>query len=96
MGVKYYKEYVQIIEELASGLMRIDGFYEFFDMALEDWNLSSKEDRIGFAKTMADDLFYALGSDTKIELGSGAIKYIQEEAVIKIFNKNTFVCDILL
>ena len=76
--------------------MRIDNFYEFFDMTLEDWNLSSKADRISIAKTMADDLFYALGSDTEIELGSGAIKYKQEEAVIKIFNKNTFVCDISL
>ncbi|HEY5560603.1 MAG TPA: hypothetical protein VIK72_02415 [Clostridiaceae bacterium] len=96
MGVKYYKEYVEIIEHFASGIMRIDDFYKFFDMTLEDWNLSSKADRIAFARTMADDLLYALGNEAEIELGGGSVKYVQEEFLIKIFNKNKFVCEISL
>ncbi|HEY5560607.1 MAG TPA: hypothetical protein VIK72_02435 [Clostridiaceae bacterium] len=34
MGVKYYKEFVEIIEHFASGIMRIDDFYKFIDMTL--------------------------------------------------------------
>ena len=45
---------------------------------------------------MDDDLFYALGNEAEIELGSGLVKYVKEEAKIKIYNKNEFVCEIAL
>ena len=91
MGLKYTREYNSVIYELVAGIKLIDKFYEFFEMSEAQWNalVNSEQDEI--AKTLADDIFYALGLESHFQLGNGFIKYLAYENCIDIHNVENMV-----
>jgi hypothetical protein len=84
MGVKYIREYEEIIQELTDALYKIENFYEFFDMTAEDWIDIPESERKECALTLADDLFYALGNDPEITIGDGIIKHDKSKNIIVV------------
>lgn len=75
MGVKYAREYEAIIEELTDALLEVDGSYEFMEMTELDWEELEASERRECIRTMADDVFYGLGTEPVLELGGGRVTY---------------------
>lgn len=86
MGIKFAREYKDIIDELSTEIPSIDNFYSFFEMDESDWNQLSKDEQLDCTKTLADDIFFGLGQDPEIHLGNGSIKYLPEDNVLEIFS----------
>lgn len=84
MALSYTREYKRIIEELAEGILKIHNFYDFFDMSDGDWNELSAEERFECARTLADDVFYALGKNPSINISNAEVKYQKSEGIIEI------------
>lgn len=78
MGVKYGREYEDIIEELSAAIGEVERIHDFFDMSDKDWDELDAAERQACIRTLADDVFYGLGADPVIELGSGAVRHDRE------------------
>jgi hypothetical protein len=96
MGIKFVREYNDIVEELSVEIIRINDFYDFFEMDKNDWEELSSEEQIECAKTLADDIFFGLDEEPEITLGSGAIKYIIDTDSIEVFENNILLKHISL
>ncbi|WP_058301395.1 hypothetical protein [Gorillibacterium timonense] len=75
MGVKFAREYEEIVEELTDALLEVQGSYEFLDMTDEDWEALAESERRECIRTLADDVFYGLGTEPDLELGNGKVAY---------------------
>jgi len=84
MGVKFAREYEDIHQELAKTIGAIEDVYAFFEMSGDDWSALSDEERSECINTLTDDIFYALGTDPRLEVGSGSIRYDASRHVIKV------------
>jgi hypothetical protein len=91
MGVKFTREYSDIIKELTEEIIELSDFYEFFDMTEEDWNLITGEEQRECARTLADDIFYALGNEDTLSVGSGTVKYDKSQGIIKVINSSQLI-----
>jgi hypothetical protein len=85
MGLKYTREYKQLIDELAFSIIGIDKFYEFFEMDENQWKALDNSEQKEIAKTLADDIFYALGLESEFQLNNGFIKYLAYENCIDVY-----------
>lgn len=84
MGVKFAREYSDIVADLSEAIANIPLFFDFLEMNETDWvNLDESEQK-ECLKTLTDDVFYALGSFSKINLGEGTITYDKSKHMIKI------------
>ena len=81
MGVKYNREYSQIIEDLSKALESIGGLYEFLSMEEAHWNDLSRGDRLECIRTLADDIIYSLGQNTSVSIGSGCVEYDEKRQI---------------
>ncbi|WP_025720952.1 hypothetical protein [Paenibacillus sp. 1-18] len=79
MGVKHGREYEQILNELAEAVGRIPDSYEFFEMDALDWDKLDPVGRQEVNEALAEDLFYALGTEPVITVGSGVVIYESEQ-----------------
>ena len=84
MGVKFAREYEDIVRDLSEAIQRIDSFYEFFYMSDEDWGKLPDEEQQECIKTLADDIFFALGSSKQVEVGEGSVRYNSEKHILKV------------
>lgn len=84
MGVKFNREYEDISEDLSQALLSIEDCYEFFGMEAIDWQDMDHEERYECVRTLSDDLFYALGTDPKLGVGSGTVEYDKSKHMIKV------------
>lgn len=84
MGVKFGREYEDIVNELAEAIQHIDGFYGFFDMNQSDWQSLESGEQAACAKTLADDVFFALGERPKLSLAEGQVTYEQNKHRLKV------------
>ena len=96
MGIKYIREYEQINDDLTKAILKIDDFYPLFEMNAEDWDEVSEKDKYYYTKTLADDIFYALGSENTLDIGNGSIIYDQNLQKITLYNGGTLICSIKL
>lgn len=62
MGVKFNREYQDIIDEMIPAIASIEDCHMFFDMTLEEWSALEDQEKVECMRTLADDLFYGLGS----------------------------------
>lgn len=85
MGVKYGREYSDIIKQLSAALQELSDAYTFFQMDPEDWTGLSEQEQQALIRTLADDVFFALGKDPRIPVGSGAAEYDGERHILKVF-----------
>ena len=91
MGLRFTREFKRIIEELTDSILKIDCFYQFFEMSKQEWLALTEEEQKECAKTLADDVFYALGMDPKVEISSGMVEFFKESNSIHVTSKGTVV-----
>ena len=84
MGVKFAREYEDIVEELARAIGEIDDCYHFFEMTEADWTDLEEDEQKECLKTLADDVFFGLGTDPKIDIGQGILVYDLKRHVITV------------
>lgn len=86
MGVRFGREYDDIINELTSAIREVDQFYETFDMDEEAWRSLEEEEQNGCVRTLADDIFYGLGLESALSVGRGIIRYDNKKHIITVNN----------
>ncbi|MNH95171.1 hypothetical protein D3C73_478060 [compost metagenome] len=96
MGIKFGREYEDIIVDLKQALTMVDGFYDLFEMTLEDWSELDDEQQKECLQTLADDIFYGLGSDPEMNIGSGLLRHDPSRHVIQVHNGDNLVSVIYL
>ncbi|GIP24632.1 hypothetical protein [Paenibacillus sp. J22TS3] len=75
MGVKHARDYGEILAELTAAVGLIQDSYVFFEMEPLDWERLSEEDKHEVHEALAEDLFYGLGTQPVIEVGSGVVMH---------------------
>lgn len=86
MGIAFKREYDLIIRDLMEAVQKIENFYEFFEMSQESWEALRKEEQIDCIRAMSNDVFYGLGGQPVLPIGSGMATYDREKGYIKIFD----------
>ncbi|NMA82774.1 MAG: hypothetical protein GX962_02795 [Epulopiscium sp.] len=84
MGVKFGREYEDILEDIQKALVEIEDIYLFLGMLKKDWTGLSKEEQQECLITVADDVFYGLGEEPTLFIGQGKITYQPNEHLITI------------
>lgn len=84
MGVKFAREYNDIVADLVEAIKEVQEFYRFFEMSGDDWADLNQGEQKECVKTLADDIFYALGNDQHMPLGKGSVHYDKAKHIIKI------------
>ncbi|MFC5528777.1 hypothetical protein [Cohnella yongneupensis] len=84
MAIRYSRDYDRILDDLSNALSTVPQFYEAFEMEESDWNSLSKDERDVCIRTLADDLFYVLGSEPSTDVGLGKAEYDASHGVIKV------------
>ncbi|MFC7682211.1 hypothetical protein [Paenibacillus sp. GCM10028914] len=75
MGVKHGRDYGDILNDLTKAVGRIPDSYVFFEMDSEDWINLNDKDKNEVHEALAEDLFYALGTEPVISVGSGVVMH---------------------
>lgn len=96
MGVKYGRFYTAIISELAQALGPIEEMCVFLGMDAGEWEALGSEGRIACIRTIADDLFYALGTEKEVSVGRARILYDELHHRIRIRYADGSATDIAL
>lgn len=91
LGVKFNRDYNEIVEDLVPALASISDCYTFLDMDEAQWNALCEDEKNACIRTLADDLFYGLGTTRSIEVGSGVLEYDQTKHLIKIHANRSVV-----
>ncbi len=84
MGVKFKREYEDIVEEMTKAIFSIQDCYDLFEMSQEEWSMMEQEEQIDCIRTLADDIFYGLGNLPNLTIGSGKIEYDSENHILKV------------
>lgn len=84
MGVKFGREYKDIMQELSNALVRMNNVHDSFEMGVEEWGQLEEEEQLECIRTLADDLFYALGADPVMYIGAAKVIYDREHHIIKL------------
>ncbi|BBI31431.1 hypothetical protein [Cohnella abietis] len=84
MAITYTREYDHILDDLSRALSTVPQFYDAFEMESDDWESLDEEERKICLRTLADDLFYVLATETTAEVGLGKAEYDSAHAVIKV------------
>ena len=91
MALQFSREYKRIIEEIADGLSNITDVYSILDMEKTTWEDLCDQDKIEFTKTLADDIFYALGQEPIMIIGDDKVEYSKEKGEINIISQNNVI-----
>ncbi|MBO2946054.1 hypothetical protein JJQ72_18925 [Paenibacillus sp. F411] len=73
MGVKHGRDYGEILADFTVAVGRIPDSYVFFEMDLSDWEHLNTTEQNEVHEALAEDLFYALGTEPVIPVGSGVV-----------------------
>lgn len=73
MGVKHGRDYSEILSDLTEAVSRIEDSYIFFEMDSSDWEGLPEDERHEVHEALAEDLFYALGTQSVIEVGCAVV-----------------------
>lgn len=84
MGVKHGRDYAEILSELTEAVGRIQDGFLFFEMEPDEWHELPEESKHEVWEALAEDLFFALGNEPVIEVGSGVVIYDKETHRINI------------
>lgn len=91
MGVKFGREYKDIINDFSRAIRYIDGLHEFFEMRTQDWEKLGEREQEACVTTLADDVFYGLGASPTLHVGQGVIVYDKSNHIIKVFSGENVV-----
>lgn len=85
MGVRFNREYRDIVRDLGAALGQIDNCYNAFEMEQADWDVLEREEQVEFLHTLADDIFYGLGAESPILVGTGKVQYDPAHHLIRVW-----------
>jgi hypothetical protein len=91
MGVKFGREYTDIIHDFTRAMRDIDGINEFFEMNADEWSQLEQNEQYECIQTMADDVFYGLGAEPSVQVGQGTVVYDKSNHIIKVFSGENVV-----
>ena len=86
MGVRFGREYPDIVQEVAVALENVDGLNDFLNMDAEQWHSLDAKDRWECVRTISDDVFYALGQEPTLTIGSGYSEFDAKRHVLKVYD----------
>jgi hypothetical protein len=84
MAIAYTRSYDHILDDLSRALATVPQFHEAFEMNDEEWDSLKDAEKDICIRTLADDLFYVLGSETSADVGYGSAEYDAGHGVIKV------------
>ncbi|MNB68938.1 hypothetical protein D3C81_222920 [compost metagenome] len=84
VGVKHGRDYGDILNDLTKAVECIPDSYLFFEMDPEEWQKLPRESKLEVWEALAEDLFFALGNEPVIQVGSGVVIYDKEGHRINI------------
>ncbi|MBW5447490.1 hypothetical protein GE107_15640 [Cohnella sp. CFH 77786] len=84
MSIKYTRDYDKILDDLSRAISTIPRFYQTFEMDDGDWTDLDENEKAVCLRTLADDVFYVLGSDPSAPVGPGLAEYDRAHGVIKV------------
>ncbi|WP_159881942.1 hypothetical protein [Paenibacillus puerhi] len=90
MGIKFGREYKDIIGDFTEALQSVDGCHEFLEMEEGDWAELAPEDRTACMQTLADDLFYGLGTEPTMSVGDCQVTHDPKRHLIRVDRGDTF------
>ncbi|UJF33592.1 hypothetical protein [Paenibacillus hexagrammi] len=96
MGIKYGREYKDIVNDFMRGIALVDGCYDLFEMSEEEWLELEPEEQEECLRTLADDIFYGLGSTPVMQVGIGSVRHDPDNHVIKVHDGEKLVSVIYL
>lgn len=91
MGVRHGREYSDILKDLTEAVSEIEDSFTFFEMETAEWEGLPSEERHEVMEALADDLFFGLGENPVIEVGSGVINYNRQHHVIEVMQGNNVI-----
>ncbi|TVY10866.1 hypothetical protein [Paenibacillus cremeus] len=84
MGIKFGREYSDIITDFTDALLSVEGCHDFLEMSEEDWSGLDDAEQKECIKTLADDLFYGLGTESPMTIGECTITHDAKRHLIRI------------
>ncbi|MNJ63383.1 hypothetical protein D3C77_592800 [compost metagenome] len=84
MGVKHGRDYEYILADFTEAVGRIPDCYDFFEMDSLEWEGLSGEEKHEVLEALAEDLFFGLGSEPVIAVGSAVVIYDPEAHRINV------------
>lgn len=90
MGVKFAREYKDIIQDFTEALQAVKGCHDFLEMTAGDWGELEPEEREACMKTLADDLFYGLGTEGSMQVGDCVVTHDGKRHVIRLDCRDSF------
>ncbi|AZK48854.1 hypothetical protein [Paenibacillus lentus] len=78
MGVKHGRDYEYILADFTEAVGRIPDCYVFFEMEPAEWEGLTDEEKHEVLEALAEDLFFGLGSEPVIAVGSAVVIYDPE------------------
>src|SRR5690606_15805026 len=84
MGVKHAREYKDILHDLTEAVGAISDSYAFFEMTEGEWSELGDAERREVLEAMADDVFYGLGEQSSIAVGTVVVVYRPKHHVIEV------------
>ncbi|MFD1776519.1 hypothetical protein [Paenibacillus rhizophilus] len=84
MGVKHGRDYGDILRDLTKAVECIPDSYLFFEMEPGEWQELPLESKLEVWEALAEDLFFALGNEPVIHVGSGVVIYDKDAHRINI------------
>jgi hypothetical protein len=84
MGVRHAREYSDILKDFTAAVAEIENSYTFFEMEPDEWAELPVSDRHEVMEALADDVFFGLGENPVIEVGSGVITYNSKHHIIEV------------
>ncbi|PZE20119.1 hypothetical protein [Paenibacillus xerothermodurans] len=91
MGIKFGREYPDIITDFTEALCSIDECYTFLEMTPKEWQGLEPDEQRECIKTLADDVFYGLGTEPRMRIGTCTINYDREKHVIVIHHEDKLI-----
>lgn len=84
MGVKFAREYETIITDLALAIGEMEGWPDLLEMDDDQWAQLDDAERSECLRTLADDVFYGLGTEPVLPFGEGVIAYDKNKHMIQV------------
>jgi hypothetical protein len=96
MGVKHGREYTDIMTDLTRGLAQVKSVYAFFEMNEEDWVGMEPSEQEDCLRTLADDVFYGLGTEPVMHVGGGVIRHDKEHHTLRVHDGENLISIVYL
>ncbi|WP_281883735.1 hypothetical protein [Paenibacillus sp. YYML68] len=90
MGVKFGREYKDIIHDFTKALQEVEGCYDFLEMSQDDWQSMEEDERHDCMQTLADDLFYGLGTEAVMQVGDCTLTHDPKRHLIRLDRGEAF------